>query len=171
MKHRGRVSARSSSLPSRGGSDSSVERIRHFRSDDDTPEAARALIVRELRALPEGGLLEIELGFDPTGLLGELAELGAQGRIQKAARGRWLLLLQPRDERELMDLCDLEAPLPMERVLEMVAKLGPGETLIARTPCFPRPLLAQLERRGLDWEAAEAADESGLVWVGRRERG
>jgi uncharacterized protein (DUF2249 family) len=66
-----------------------------------------------------------------------------------------------------MDLCELEAPLPMERILEAVAELRPGEALIARTPCFPRPLLAQLDRRKLDWEAAEAADASGLVWVGR----
>ena len=55
----------------------------------------------------------------------------------------------------------------MERILETAAELQPGEALIARTPCFPRPLLAQLDRRGLEWEAAEAADKSALVWVGR----
>jgi hypothetical protein len=78
-----------------------------------------------------------------------------------------MLLLQPPGEPEWMDLLDLEAPLPMERLLEAAAALRPGEALLARTPCFPRPLLAQLDRRGLDWEMAEAADASGLVWIGR----
>jgi hypothetical protein len=78
-----------------------------------------------------------------------------------------MLLLQPPGEPALMDLCELEAPLPMEQVLEAAALLQPGHTLIARTPSFPRPLLAQLDRRELDWEAAEASDKSGLVWVGR----
>jgi hypothetical protein len=55
----------------------------------------------------------------------------------------------------------------MERILEVAAELAPGQILIARTPCFPRPLLAELDQRGLEWEAAEAADESALVWVKR----
>jgi uncharacterized protein (DUF2249 family) len=123
--------------------------------------------MQQLQALPEGSVLEIELDFDPSDFLDELAERGAHPRLEKIARRRWMLLLQPPGESELLDLCDLEAPLPMEQILEAAAELRPGEALIARTPCFPRPLLAQLDGRELDWEAAEAADASGLIWVGR----
>ncbi len=154
-------------MQNRGDEDSDVERIFHSRFDSKASESARAFVMQQLQALPEGCILEIELGFDPSDFLGELAERGAHAQLQKIARRRWMLLLQPPGERELLDLCDLEAPLPMERLLEAAAALRPGEALVARTPCFPRPLLAQLDRRGLDWERAEAADASGLVWVGR----
>lgn len=166
MAHRGRNTARSASMQRRGQHDSDVQRIRHYRFDDDA-DAAHAVVTHQLGGLPEGGILEVELGFDASGLLDELAEHGVHAQLQKIARRRWMLLLQPRGEPELMDLCDLEAPQPMEQILEAAAALRPGEALIARTPCFPRPLLAQLDQRELDWEAAEAADTSGLVWVGR----
>ncbi len=78
-----------------------------------------------------------------------------------------MLLFQHPGGPELIDLRDLEAPLPMEQILEAAGGLQPGEALFARTPCFPRPLLAQLDRRKLDWEAAEAADGSGIVWIER----
>jgi uncharacterized protein (DUF2249 family) len=149
------------------GSGSDVERIRQRRLGDDAQESAHEFVMQQLRDLPRGCILEIEFGFDPAESLGELAECGAHVQLHKIARRRFMLLIQPPGERELMDLCELEAPLPMERILEAVAELRPGEALIARTPCFPRPLLAQLDRRKLDWEAAEAADASGLVWVGR----
>lgn len=166
MARRGRVSARSGSMEHRGGG-SDVARICHRRFADDVQESAHEFVMQQLRELPRGCILEIECGFDPADCLGELVECGAHVQLHKIARHRFMLLIQPPGERELMDLCELEAPLPMERILEAVAELRPGEALIARTPCFPRPLLAQLERRELDWEAAEAADASGLVWVGR----
>ena len=150
-----------------GCSGSGFERIRHARAGGEAPEAAHASAISQLRALPKGCVLEIALDFDPAGFLDDLAERGAHARSRRIARSRWVLSLQPPGDRELIDLSDLEAPLPMEHILEAAAELEPGQALIARTPCFPRPLLAQLDRRGLDWEAAESDDESALVWVGR----
>ncbi len=167
MDQQGRSNARSISLQNRVDGDSNIEKIRHSRFDSSAPKSEHACVIRRMLALPECCVLELELGFDPSDLLGELAERGAEAQLQKLARRRWMLLLWRQDLRELMDLRDLEAPLPMERILEAAAELQPGEELIARTPCFPRPLLAQLDRRKLDWEAAEAADASGLVWVGK----
>lgn len=143
------------------------ERIRHARADASAPEAAYAFVRSHLQALPAGCALEIEFDFDPSSLLDELAEHGALARCRKTARRRWLLSLQPPGDRALIDLCDLEAPVPMERILAAAADLKPGHGLIARTPCFPNPLLAELDHRGLDWEAAESSDSSALVWVGR----
>ena len=168
MAHQGRVKARSTSMQNRRDGDSDVERICHSCFEASAPESAHAFVMRQLTTLREGCILELELGFDPSDVLDELAALGAHAQLQKIARRRWMLLLQPPGGRELLDLCDLEAPLPMERILAVAAELRPGEALIARTPCFPRPLLAQLDRWELDWEAVEAADASGLVWVGRR---
>lgn len=153
-------------MQSRGG-DSHIRKIGHSHFDRQSPESVRALVMQELHALAEGCVLEIELGCDPAELLDELAKSGAHIQLQKIARRRWMLLFQPPGERQLIDLCDLEAPLPMQKILEAAAELQPGEALIARTPCFPRPLLTQLDRRDLDWEAAEAVDSSGLIWVRR----
>jgi len=149
------------------GGDSNLERICHSRFDSNGSESARAFVMQRLHALPEGCVLEIELDFDASDFLEELAEHSAHAHLQKIARRRWMLLLQPPGGRELIDLCDLETPLPMERILEMVAELRPGEALIAHTPCFPRPLFVQLDLRELDWEAAETADKTGLVWIRR----
>jgi len=168
MAHRAeRNSALSQSLQAGARSGTGCERIRHARAGGSTPETVRASVISQLKALPRGCVLEIELDFDPAGFLDELVERGAPASRRRLARGRWLLTLQPAGDRALIDLSDLEAPLPMERILETAAGLKRGEMLIARTPCFPRPLLAQLDRRGLDWEAAESDDESALVWVGR----
>jgi uncharacterized protein (DUF2249 family) len=123
--------------------------------------------MQQMQELPEGCILEVELGFDPSALLDGLSERGARARPARIARRRWMLLIQPPGDDELMDLRDLEAPIPMEQILEAAAELPPGATLIARTPCYPRPLMAQLDRRQLDWEAAEAADASGLIWIAR----
>ena len=169
MAQRSKAKARSASMQNRESGDSDLDRIRQFRCDSNTLEAAHAFVMQRLRTLPEGCLLEAELDFDPSDFLEEFAERGAQAQIHKIARASWILLLQPPGERKLMDLCDLETPLPMEQILEAVALLQPGEALIAHTPCFPRPLFAQLDHRGLDWEAAEAADATGLVWVGKPE--
>jgi hypothetical protein len=70
-------------------------------------------------------------------------------------------------EASLLDLRDLEAPLPLERILEASAGLAPRGALLARTPCFPRPLFAHLDDRGLEWEALEESDGSALVFVRR----
>ena len=66
-----------------------------------------------------------------------------------------------------LDLRDLEAPEPMHRTLEAAARLAPGESLVAHTPCYPRPLLAELARRELPFEAREEPDGSGWVRVRR----
>ncbi|MBW2540631.1 MAG: DUF2249 domain-containing protein [Deltaproteobacteria bacterium] len=154
-------------MQAEGRTGSGCERIRHARADGTATEAALASVVSELQALPNGCVLEIAFDFDPSDLLGQLVERGTHAQCRKIARRRWVLSLQPPGDRELIDLCDLEAPLPLERILEATAALEPGQALIARTPCFPNPLLAQLDHRGLDWEAAESEDESALVWIGR----
>lgn len=109
----------------------------------------------------------MEVEFEPPELVARLGASGASVVVRKVSRRRWSLVVRRSGERDLLDLTELEAPLPMERILEAVAELSPGQSLTALTPCFPRPLLAQLDRRGLDWEAAEAADSAGLVWVRR----
>lgn len=46
---------------------------------------------------------------------------------------------------EIIDLCNLEAPEPMERILLAGAQLEPQDVYLARLPHIPLPLISQLE--------------------------
>ncbi len=67
----------------------------------------------------------------------------------------------------VLDLRDLPAPEPMERILGACASLAPGAAIAARTPRLPRMLLPILEQKRLLWAAVEESDGSGLVYVER----
>jgi hypothetical protein len=64
---------------------------------------------------------------------------------------------------DIIDLCSLEAPEPMERILFAGAQLGPEEVYLARLPHMPFPLLPILKQRGLDWQTHE--EENGRVLI------
>lgn len=50
-----------------------------------------------------------------------------------------------------LDLRNLPAPEPMERILAAVETLAPGESIEALTPFWPAPLLPILEMQGCAW--------------------
>jgi hypothetical protein len=66
---------------------------------------------------------------------------------------------------DIIDLCGLEAPEPMERILFAGAHLGPEDVYLARLPHMPFPLLPILEQRGLGWQAHEEEDGRVLILI------
>ncbi|MFZ7096744.1 DUF2249 domain-containing protein [Luteimonas dalianensis] len=50
-----------------------------------------------------------------------------------------------------LDLRDLPPPEPMDRILDAVQALRPGEHIEALTPFWPAPLLPVLEQHGCSW--------------------
>ncbi|HIY70807.1 MAG TPA: DUF2249 domain-containing protein [Candidatus Luteimonas excrementigallinarum] len=50
-----------------------------------------------------------------------------------------------------LDLRHLPAPEPMERILDAVEALCPGDSIEALTPFWPAPLLPLLEMQGCAW--------------------
>ena len=50
-----------------------------------------------------------------------------------------------------LDLRHLPAPEPMERILDAVEALCPGDSIDALTPFWPAPLLPLLEMQGCAW--------------------
>ena len=69
---------------------------------------------------------------------------------------------------EVVDLCGLEAPEPMEKILFACTQLGVDDCYLARLPHTPNPLFPQLEARGLIWELREEADGSALILIRRK---
>lgn len=52
-----------------------------------------------------------------------------------------------------LDVCGLEPPEPLERVLEALSALEPGRRLRMLIDREPRPLYRILDRNGYAWEA------------------
>ena len=58
-----------------------------------------------------------------------------------------------------LDLRNLPAPEPMERILEAVEALVPGDCIEALTPFWPAPLLPILEQQGCAWRREPSPSE------------
>ena len=68
---------------------------------------------------------------------------------------------------EIIDLRDLEAPEPMEKILLACAQMEPDDYYLAHLPHVPAPLFPILATRRLDWQVFEQEDESALVLIRR----
>jgi len=71
------------------------------------------------------------------------------------------------DLPEIIDLRNLEAPEPMEKILLACAQLGPDGSYLAHLPHVPNLLFPHLETRGLEWQVHEQTDGSALVLIRR----
>jgi len=68
---------------------------------------------------------------------------------------------------DIVDLRNLEAPEPMEKVLMACAQLGTDEFFLAHLPHVPNLLFPHLESRGLQWWIHEKADQGTLLLIRR----
>jgi len=68
----------------------------------------------------------------------------------------------------IVDLRDLEAPEPMQKILLACAQLGPDDKYLAHLPHVPNLLFPHLETRGLHWQVHENTDGSALILIRRR---
>jgi hypothetical protein len=72
------------------------------------------------------------------------------------------------DIPDIIDLCNLEAPEPMVRILSAGAQLGAEDIYLARLPHVPFPLFSILEQRGMDWQTHEEEDGRVLILIRRK---
>jgi hypothetical protein len=77
------------------------------------------------------------------------------------------LTTQEADMPEAIDLRDLEAPEPMEKILLACTHMAADEQYLAHLPHVPEPLFPHLEMRGLNWQVFEEPDGSALVLIRR----
>ncbi len=134
---------------------------------DDAAGVFRALL-EGVSSLSPDGVLKATVACDPAALGPALEARGLEARSEATDRGGTRLEVRSaRASPEILDLRDLEAPEPLNCILAAAAELAAGGALIARTPCYPHPLLVLLARRGLAFEASEEPDGTGLVHVRR----
>jgi len=125
------------------------------------------LILRQLEHLPVDGVLKVIAPFRPGPLLSLLDGRGYRATARQAEPHAWQVEIQPPGPVEIMDYRDLEAPLPMERILEATPGLPPGGALLARVPHVPRPLFPLLRKRQLSWLVYREPDGTALIRVCR----
>lgn len=65
-----------------------------------------------------------------------------------------------------LDVRELEPPEPMQRTLDALARLKPGEQLLMRHHREPYPLYTILNERGFSHRTTQLADDSYeiLIW-------
>jgi hypothetical protein len=139
------------------------------RNVSGAPAEALDLMLERLEALPRDAVLKAELGLEPGALAAALVERGFGVEVGERERGVWPLEVRAPAAPRVVDLRDLEAPEPLQRILQEASGLPPAASLLARVPRFPRMLLPQLEGRGLSWEVYEERDGTALVCVRRAE--
>ena len=71
-------------------------------------------------------------------------------------------------DSEIIDLRNLEAPEPMEKILLACTQLEANDYYLARLPHVPAPLFPHLAARGLDWQVLEEDDGSAVVLIRRK---
>ena len=68
-----------------------------------------------------------------------------------------------------LDVCGLEPPEPMVRVLEALDGLGAGDSLLVRIDRQPLPLYRVLERNGYFYEERSGSDSLFEIVIRLRE--
>lgn len=64
-----------------------------------------------------------------------------------------------------LDLRQLSAPEPMQRILDQLQTLPAGQLLLALTPLYPAPLLPILAQWGFVCRVDDAADGSARIAI------
>lgn len=139
------------------------------------------LIMAALETLAPGEGLRILSTFEPKPLYRVMSERGFDHAARPLTDGDWEVTFTPSasvppvavsrgsedatdwaDPIFHLDLCALEAPEPMVRILRQIDLMEPDEVLFAVLDREPVFLLPELERRGHRW--ACAADEARTTW-------
>jgi uncharacterized protein (DUF2249 family) len=124
--------------------------------------------------------------FEPTPLYAILAQRGFSHESQETESGDWQIhfsrkaqesngaktspaSLRPSGVSEFeVDTRGLEPPQPLVKILEAVATLPEGVSIVALTDRRPMHLYAHLEERGFLGETKEADDGSFITYVRRK---
>lgn len=140
-------------------------------------------IMDAVEALKPGESLKLFAPFRPVPLFSVMANRGFGASDRPLDGGDWEVIFTPveveqqetslafgsspsaahwPDPVEELNLCDLEPPEPMVRILETMEELRSGETLFALLAREPLFLFPELAKRGHEW--AGNFDASGTAY-------
>ena len=120
-------------------------------------------ILSVLDTLAPTSILVVTAPFRPLPLERLLAGRGHRVTARPGNAGAWDLLCVVGGAPELVDLTEMEAPEPLERVLALASGLSAGASALAHVPRWPAWLLPQLNARGIGHEVVELTDGTAVV--------
>lgn len=132
-------------------------------SGKDPLDAILALLAR----LSSDGMAVVVAPFRPKPLIALLNEEGYRTRVEELGDRQFQVVILAADAPDLVDLGDLEAPLPLEHVLITAAALEPDTPAHFRVPRVPRLLLPRLAQRNVHHELYEQLDGRALLSIWR----
>jgi TetR/AcrR family transcriptional regulator len=122
-----------------------------------------AAVLGGMEGAGPGSVLRFDAPFRPGPLIELLRGRGLAVEVEALGKDHHALLARVPPTPPAVDLRDLEAPEPLERVLLDTAGLAPGASYLARTPRAPRLLLGRLAERGIGAAVHEEPDGSALL--------
>lgn len=144
-------------------------------------------ILDAIRALKEGHVFRLRAIFEPAPLYDVLAKQGFGHFTERIDAEDWRVWFF-RDPNALVsvgkaraeapaadddgdgdvviiDVRELEPPEPMQRTLEALSRLEPGQTLVQINARVPQFLLPKLEERGFSYEIREQTEELVRIFI------
>jgi uncharacterized protein (DUF2249 family) len=138
-----------------------------------------ARIMAAAKALGAGEALALRVPFEPVPLYDVLGRRGLAHFAERLAADDWRVWFYrgevapsaapaaPADDEGTIDVRGLEPPLPMVRVLERLAALPPGRTLVVLHERRPMFLYPQLDARGFSHVTDEPSPGVVRIVIGR----
>ncbi len=123
-------------------------------------------ILAALSQTPADGLVLLTAPFRPAPLLDLLTGRGFSVAASQETGGLWDVAIGGPALTKYSDHRHREAPEPLQKILEALHRLLPGESLAARTPRRAGLLLDRIPD-GWECELLEVSDGSGLVHIRR----
>lgn len=122
-------------------------------------------LMTSLDQVPDDGIVKLTTSTRPDALIESLQTQANRFNVRQLAEDAIDVEILGPHAPEIMDLTDLEAPGPMEKVLLACSRLEAGQSILARLPRVPVMLFPHLDKRGLSWCVHEEADQSALLMV------
>jgi len=126
-----------------------------------------AVILAAVERLAPGGVIAVTAPFRPRPLEALLARRGFTVSVVVERDGEWTVAGRDPTAGGIVDLTDLEAPLPLERTIASARALPSGTCAALRVPRYPHLLLPHLAAIGARADVAVLADGTALVVVAR----
>jgi uncharacterized protein (DUF2249 family) len=124
-------------------------------------------VLSAVEAVGPGGVVKLSVPFRPAPLIALLSARGHRLRDEQCGPRLWTLEIIVGGRPLPEDLRSLEAPEPLERVLEACGGLAEGSVYLARLPRNPTLLVPHLRQRGLGFQVHEEADGTAFLRVYR----
>lgn len=141
--------------------------ILDLRQPGNDAETGKQKLLASLEKMPDNGILKLTVPNRSVDLIESLQSRGYRVNVRQWENSDWDVEVLASRTPDIIDLRELEAPEPMQRILTICTGMGKDDSYLARLPHVPTILFPHLLARGLAWCVHEERDNSALLMVRR----